>query len=242
MLPVKEARGYWEVSLSRLKQEIAKKAGEIFDLAQSNLEKYSATETDFYDRLSELFAVIDKGKADLNMPMYNGGLFVTFDGMPPIQVDETEAEEVRAARFLSTHKIPDRYLALGLDRLARNIDEKTQSLAMIDYKSLGVRQLGSIYEGLLEFKVRVAPREDGDRGGQEGRGDRAVQGSGGEKAQDANPTGRGAARTSSSSQKGAVYLENDKHERKATGSLLHARLHREVHRPADGGTGAGSQV
>ena len=55
-----------------------------------------------------------------------------------------------------SHKIPDRYLALGLDLLTRDLDDKRQDLVFIDYKSLGVRQLGSIYEGLLEFKVRIA--------------------------------------------------------------------------------------
>src|SRR5256885_8621638 len=40
-----------------------------------------------------------------------------------------------------------------------DMDEKRHDLAFIDYKSLGVRQLGSIYEGLLEFKLRVAPEE-----------------------------------------------------------------------------------
>jgi len=43
------------------------------------------------------------------------------------------------ATFLATHKIPDYHLALGLDRMARDIDDKQESLAFIDYKSLGVR-------------------------------------------------------------------------------------------------------
>ncbi len=55
-------------------------------------------------------------------------------------------------RFLAGHAIPDRYLVSGLDRLCRDVDDKTQALAAIDYKSLGVRQLGSINEGLLEGK------------------------------------------------------------------------------------------
>ncbi len=225
LLPVKETRGYWEASLNRIKEEIAAKAGEIVDLADDKLEKaYSATETNFYDRLSELFAVIDKGKADLNVPMYNGGLFVTFDDEKSLKVSETfrdsdveEAEEVRAARFLSTHKIPDRFLALGLDRLARNIDEKTQSLAMIDYKSLGVRQLGSIYEGLLEFKVRVAREKMAIVAGKKGEEIVAYK-EAAEKKLKIKSTGRGAARSEFVIQKGAVYLENDKHERKASGS------------------------
>ena len=43
--------------------------------------------------------------------------------------------------------------------MARDLDDKRQDLAFIDYKSLGVRQLGSIYEGLLEFKLRIAPEK-----------------------------------------------------------------------------------
>src|SRR5439155_100361 len=85
--------------------------------------------------------------------VYNGGLFVTSPD------PDDPSPEADVARFLATHKIPDRQLALGLDRMARDIDEKRHDLAFIDYKSLGVRQLGSIYEGLLEFKLHVAPEE-----------------------------------------------------------------------------------
>jgi len=46
-------------------------------------------------------------------------------------------------------QVPDQYIALGLDFLSRDFDFKTKTLAAIDFKSLGVRQLGSIYEGLL---------------------------------------------------------------------------------------------
>ena len=69
---------------------------------------------------------------------------------------DDHTSEAEAARFLAFHKIPDRYLARGLDLLARDLDDKRQDLVFIDYKSLGVRQLGSIYEGLLEFRVCIA--------------------------------------------------------------------------------------
>ena len=88
---------------------------------------------------------------------------------PPLAPNEPQ--EITVARFLTEHKITDRQLALGLDRMARDVDEKlskarlasgeandhSHALIFIDYKSLGVRHLGSIYEGLLEFKLRVAP-------------------------------------------------------------------------------------
>ncbi|MFM6022397.1 MAG: Eco57I restriction-modification methylase domain-containing protein, partial [Dolichospermum sp.] len=73
--------------------------------------------------------------------------------------------------FLYEHQLSDAVLAPALDKLARF--EKLP----IDYSFLGVRQLGSIYEGLLEYRVVV---EDENRG--------------------------------------KVHLENDKGERKSTGS------------------------
>ena len=51
---------------------------------------------------------------------------------------------------------PTPFLARAIDLLARDEDPKTHQMAPIDFKSLGVRQLGSIYEGLLEFKLRIA--------------------------------------------------------------------------------------
>ena len=46
LLPVCETRGYWEVSLQRIKEEIALKAGSLEDEVNARLEKaYSASET-----------------------------------------------------------------------------------------------------------------------------------------------------------------------------------------------------
>lgn len=137
-----EERGYGELSLHRLKRELAEAGGPIEDEAPRRLaERYRADSTALYDRLQRLFQAIDRGDDRLNLPMYNGGLF---------------SSSTPEGRFLAEHAIPDRSLALGLDPLCRDVDDKTQAPAMIDYKSLGVRQLGSIYEGLLEFKLRIA--------------------------------------------------------------------------------------
>ena len=212
LLPAKEVRGYWEHSITRLKEEIAARAGDILDEAPAKLRKaYTADSTLLYDRLLRLFAVVDRGHRDLNVPLYNGGLFIT---NPDPDDRSPEAEN---ARFLMAHRIPDRYLALGLDRLARDIDPKRQSLVFIDYKSMGVRQLGSIYEGLLEFKVRVAPEKMA-----------VVQG---KKTEEVIPyreavkakrkvltRGRGRNAEERTYRPGEVYLENDRRERKATGS------------------------
>jgi len=200
LLPAREERGYYEISFTRLKKEIAERAQNISDDAPARIEKaYGATSTELYDRLTRLFAVIDHGEASLNVPTYNGGLFIT----APEPDDATP--EAANARFLAAHKIPDRYLARGLDLMARDLDAKTHALAMIDYKSLGVRQLGSIYEGLLEFKLRVASEKMA-----------IVKG---KKTDEIIPYRElGDRRAKDSIPKGKPYLENDKRERKATGS------------------------
>src|SRR5579883_150667 len=212
LLPVREQRGYYEKSLEKLKREIAAKAGKIEDEAPQRIRAaYNDLSTTFYDRLQELFHAVDKGDASLNVPVYNGGLFVT----APDPADTSP--EANVARFLAAHKIPDRELALGLDLMARDIDEKTHELVAIDYKSLGVRQLGSIYEGLLEFRLRIAPEEMAIVKGKKTEEILPYR----EALQKKLPIlkdGRGKDARDKTLPRGAVYLENDRRERKATGS------------------------
>ena len=214
LLPVKEARGYWERSLTKLKADIADKAGPIGDDVPDRLgETYSASAdaTELYDRLLDLFSVVDRGSLDLNVPLYNGGLFMT----NPESVDYSQ--EAETARFLTSHKIPDRYLVRGLDLLARDLDDKRQDLVFIDYKSLGVRQLGSIYEGLLEFKVRIAQEKMAVVKGK--RTEEVITYQEAVKSQKKVLTlGRGRNAPERVYQTGDVYLENDRRERRASGS------------------------
>jgi hypothetical protein len=189
LVPMNEVRGYREHSLYRMKHEIAAAGGTVLDQSPDKLKaQYKTNSTALYARLSELFTVIDAGSDELNMPTYNGGLF---------------SQETDSGQFLARYSIPDRYLALGLDRLTRDIDTKTQALVFIDFKSLGVRQLGSIYEGLLEFKLNIASEALA-----------VTKDKGKEIYQPAKKVKKPLATLA----KGEVYLENDKQERKATGS------------------------
>jgi hypothetical protein len=212
LLPVREVRGYYLKSLEKLKREIAATAGPIEDQAPANIKAaYNELSTALYDRLQDLLHAVYRGDPHLNIPVYNGGLFVT-------QPDPSDTSLTAAvARFLSACKIPDRQLALGLDRMARDLDEKRQELAFIDYKSLGVRQLGSIYESLLEFKLRIAPEEmvviKGKKTEEVIPYTEALQ-----KKLPILKEGRGKDARDKTLPEGAVYLENDRRERKATGS------------------------
>ncbi len=124
LLPVHDIR-YQEKSLEKMKQEIATRAGKNKVHAPHYIEEHYSqdpAETTLYNRLEVLFKAIDKGDPELNVPTYNGGLFLT-------EVDTSEpAEQLtpdeQAARFLNTYRIPDRYLALGLDLMARDEEER----------------------------------------------------------------------------------------------------------------------
>jgi hypothetical protein len=149
LLPLHDLRGHGEHSLDRMKHEIADAGGTLLDASPDKLSKqYRGDSPALYDRLQALFTVIDQGSDKLNMPTYDGGLFTP---------------ETDSGQFLTTYAIPDRYLALGLDRLTRDVDDRTKALVFIDFKSLGMRHLGSIYEGLLEFNLRIAGRSSPSR-------------------------------------------------------------------------------
>jgi hypothetical protein len=150
LLPVREVRGYHACSITRMRDEIAEAAGLQEDKVDARLAaRWNTQGTALYDRLLDLAKTIAEGDASRNVPLYNGGLFVT---SPTADDDSAEA---RNARFLSAWRVNDLALAKGLDALTRAIDEKTHGLANLDYRGLGVRQLGSIYEGLLEHRLVV---------------------------------------------------------------------------------------
>ena len=60
-------------------------------------------------------------------------------------------------RYIHDHTITDKYLAPALVSLGSLEDETAETGARrIDYRDLSVRHLGSIYEGLLEYKLFIA--------------------------------------------------------------------------------------
>ncbi len=73
------------------------------------------------------------------MATFNGGLF-----------------DPESHPFLTTHAVGDFHLQIAIDKLARVNGE------FVDYRDLSVRHLGTIYEGLLEFRLRALTKpEDG---------------------------------------------------------------------------------
>jgi len=130
LLPLGSNKLYTEsYSLDAFKKEVANRLDRNEPVATSTFG--------YWNRLKELFEIIDKGNEELDVPPYNGGLF------------ESEKHD-----FLEKYRVGDLYIAKAVDFLSRSKDR-----AYIDYGSLEIRHLGSIYEGLLEYKLRIAEED-----------------------------------------------------------------------------------
>ena len=185
LLPVNDPDRYYKKSLKKIKEDVSD------ELKRSGIEGMSHNAYDYWSRLDSLFRILDKGDKALNIPIYNGGLFETVpDG------------------FLTNHKISDPYIAEAIELLTVDPDaEHTPGMTpFIDYSSLNVRHLGDIYEGLLQFHVRVAETEMVE-----------VKEKGKSIWKNAAEVKPGT-KSSRPKKTGEVYIENSKHERKATGS------------------------
>ncbi len=94
-------------------------------------DAFSSVATLYYDRLTTLFKLIDRGDASIGLPPYNGGLF---------------SED--AAPMLESVRLPDSVMAPIVYDLSHA--ETDGERRYVNYRDMSVQQLGSIYERLLE--------------------------------------------------------------------------------------------
>ncbi len=141
-------------------------------------------------RIKPLFEAINSGEqyGDFKITAYNGGLF------------DPEQHE-----FLDNHELHGKHIEKILKLLAESEDEETGEKVLVDYRDLNIRHLGSVYEGLLEHKFKVAEQplilekgewksaEDSKKNFEEVEDEKKVE-------------------------EGQIYLTNESGERKATGS------------------------
>jgi len=149
LLPIANP-GYREQSLTALAQWAAERLDNGLPLSDA------LHATPKYDALLALFRRIDQGDPSLGIPRYNGGLFNP-------QNPENQ--------FLETHRLSDRVVARALDIMARDAGEP------VDYAYISVRNLGAIYEGLLEYKLRMVDAAGGKVELATDRGERKATGS-----------------------------------------------------------------
>ena len=133
LLPVNDAR-YDDYGLRKpVRDEIGRR--------MVDEDTYSAIATNYYDHLTTLFKLIDKGDESIGLPPYNGGLFAA-----------------EAAPLLETVRLADREVAPIIYDLSHAEDSQGVR-RFVNYRDMSVQQLGSIYERLLE---REPVRDNGN--------------------------------------------------------------------------------
>ncbi|MFZ2419909.1 MAG: Eco57I restriction-modification methylase domain-containing protein, partial [Anaerolineae bacterium] len=128
LLPMRNA-GYREQSLTNLAAWAAERIDRRLPLSDATFA------TPRYEALLALFRRIDRGDPSLGIPRYDGGLF---------------SAATPENRFLERHKLSDRAVARAVDIMVRDAGEP------VDYTFISVRNLGTIYEGLLENRLVLA--------------------------------------------------------------------------------------
>ena len=140
-----------------------------------------------WDDLQQVWEVINTGNTDWDVPAYNGGLFASDPEQNPdgALIDEMRLSDVAVGTAL-------RYLLCD--------STEDGGLGVVDFRSLSVREFGTIYEGLLESSLSRAEQ------------DLTVD------ARDAYlPAGPG---DEIRVEEGQVYHHNSSGERKSTGSYF----------------------
>mgnify|MGYP000943709391 CR=1 FL=1 len=155
-------------------------------LLDSDVEEFGDASTMWFD-LVQVWNAIDQGNPQWQIPTYNGGLF------------STDPERSPEGALIKKIELPDSVLGPALKSLLIDVSDDGV-LGPVDFRSLSVREFGTIYEGLLESSLSLAEADlTFDASGAwvpAGKDDEVVA-----------PTG-------------AIYFHTASGERKATGSYF----------------------
>lgn len=167
------------------RRSLKMKAQELTELVRSNTQ-FDEGDT-LWIEITRIFTAVDRGNREWGVPAYNGGLF------------SDDREVSVSGALLADIALPNTILGPALCGLL--LVEGEEGLGPVDFRSLGVREFGTIYEGLLESELSVAETDLGvDK-----------------KSGAYRPTKKGESPVV---QRGDVYLHNASGARKSTGSYF----------------------
>lgn len=183
LLPYRTNGAYAEHSLTALAVERAQK-WKNDQKAHEESGGYA-----LWERVAAIWRAVDVGHEEWGIPAYNGGLFSQDPQLSPY------------GAALTAVKVQDSEFAPALDAVLLN--DSAEGIGPIDFRSLSVRDFGTIYEGLLESRLSVAPKN------------LTLKAADGK--QQYAPVGRGEE---IKVHKGEVYLHHHRGFRKSTGSYF----------------------
>jgi hypothetical protein len=108
----------------------------------TKLKQFGDTTTSHWEEVERLFRAVDRGNPEWGVPQYNGGLF------------SSDATVSKIGAAIAELRLPDRVFGPVLASLL--VDRTPEGPGPVDFRSLGVREFGTIYEGLLENELAVA--------------------------------------------------------------------------------------
>lgn len=113
------------------------------DLVENPEQEFDEDSTSLWDDLAQVWRVIDSGDTSWGVPPYNGGLF------------SSDKELHEHGHILKDIRISNAVMGPVLQALL--LDEADDGeLGQVDFRSLSVREFGTIYEGLLESSLGLA--------------------------------------------------------------------------------------
>jgi len=131
------ASGYRRRSLKQKAQELAEHALALRPVAPG---------TTHWDEVVQIWTAIESSNTEWSVPAYDGGLFTADKAVSP------------AGAALASIRLPNTVFEPALKGLLL-IETDEAALAPVDFRSLGVREFGTIYEGLLESELSVADQD-----------------------------------------------------------------------------------
>lgn len=123
------------------KKSLKEKAKEILSLIRDK-KSFDPDDAHWVD-IQQIFKAIDTGKPEWGIPSYNGGLFSSDPDVSPEGAD------------IACLSLSNQVFGPVLQNLLIDKDER-EILGPVDFRSLSVRDFGTIYEGLLENELAIA--------------------------------------------------------------------------------------
>lgn len=137
LLPYRTNSKYADHSLKLIARRLAEDRRKDFG-------DYDGEAFEHWEDVKQLWRAVDKGNRSWGVPPYNGGLF------------SSDAATNAAGQALTRIELTDAEFAPVLSALLVDESEADGVIGPVDFRSLSVREFGTIYEGLLESKLSVA--------------------------------------------------------------------------------------
>lgn len=149
LLPLNVYDEYTRNSLKAIARDLSRSINEGHDLGFDNplteeVEEGGSAQTLLWDKCRALFRAVREGEDAWGVPAYGGGLFSDDEQVNPVggiieKLTLTNAEFGPALAALIVDRSPE-----------------DEIVGPIDFRSLSVREFGTIYEGLLESELSAA--------------------------------------------------------------------------------------